>query len=61
MSVWKWMFVDLREDENLDSIIREKGKWGWAGRFGAQQILGNGVAWGAMIDAWDPDSIFQLV
>ncbi|TAQ89858.1 hypothetical protein B7494_g1830 [Chlorociboria aeruginascens] len=32
-ALWKWLFADLKEDENLDTVVREKSRWGWAGRF----------------------------
>lgn len=31
--IWKWMFVDLEEDEHLDVIIRDRSRWCWGGRF----------------------------
>jgi hypothetical protein len=29
-AVWKWGFADLADDEDLNTIIHQKERWGWA-------------------------------
>lgn len=31
--VRKWLFADLREDENMHTLIGEEARWGWCGKF----------------------------
>ena len=37
--VRKWLFADLREDEDMDTLIREKARWGWCGKFGLSRYF----------------------
>ena len=32
--VWKWLFCDLRETENLSTRVTEKARWCYCGQFG---------------------------
>ncbi|PVH76059.1 hypothetical protein DL98DRAFT_426465, partial [Cadophora sp. DSE1049] len=61
-SVWKWMFCDLKEDEDAGMVVvREKKRWGWAGKFGLGMDMAGGWVWGSMYTREDPDRVFELV
>ena len=67
--VWKWMLCDLREDEVAggvgsgvgELVIRERGRWGWAGKFGLGMDMAGGWARGSMDTREDPERVFELV
>ena len=31
---WKWLFAELKDDEDIHTIIQEKTRWGEGGTFG---------------------------
>lgn len=36
--VWKWLFADLADNEDIHTIIMDRFRWGWAGKFGVASL-----------------------
>jgi hypothetical protein len=45
-NVWKWMFCELWEGEDINTVVTDRKRWGWAGKFGVGQLLEYGEKWG---------------
>ncbi|KAF7857809.1 uncharacterized protein EAF02_011176 [Botrytis sinoallii] len=33
LTIWKWLFCELGEGEDLNTLVTEKERWGWGGKF----------------------------
>jgi hypothetical protein len=40
--MFRWLFTDLMECEDLNTTVSEKARWGWAGRFALGHELERG-------------------
>ena len=46
LTVWKWLFCELGEGEDLNTLVTEKERWGWGGKFTWGTPLERGEQWG---------------
>ncbi|KAI9643514.1 hypothetical protein NHQ30_008133 [Ciborinia camelliae] len=45
-AIWKWLFCDLREGEDANTVVTDKTRWGWGGKFTWGIPLEAGEQWG---------------
>ncbi|ESZ96151.1 hypothetical protein SBOR_3426 [Sclerotinia borealis F-4128] len=45
-AIWKWLFCDLSEGEDVNMVITDRNRWGWGGKFTWGIPLEAGEQWG---------------
>ncbi|KAJ8063734.1 hypothetical protein OCU04_007597 [Sclerotinia nivalis] len=46
VEIWKWLFCELGEGEDLNTVVTDRERWGWGGKFTWGTPLEMGEQWG---------------